>query len=378
MPAPQLVPGSPPVTLQRQPAGHLDNDQATAATIQAMCRLIHGAAADPYFAQCARAVPSRWCLPATTGARAVAAGDWAFAKHFLKFVQDAALCQILAGEGDALEGLFDPRLLIRSVQPAGDCDDYTMFLCALLECQGIQWEIVTVAADRSEPGRWSHVYPRAVVGGRRLALDASHGKAPGWEVPAYDVQRFQAWGPDGQHIAAPVRGDVGVSHLHGYERTTPAKYWGMGAVALGLGQGEYGDDPTSDPGGGSAPALTTGPTLAQAGYPTTLPSGELIDYTTDPSASPSAAGGGGSSSSSTNPLAALASQAISTGGALGKEALIPPGYTMLPNGTLVPTAAAATATGSLSAALAGMSGTTILLGCVVLAGLVIAMGSHKR
>ena len=47
--------------------------------------------------------------------------------------------------------------------PAGDCDDFSMLTAALLEASGIPWEFVTVAADRDSPGRFSHVYVRALV-----------------------------------------------------------------------------------------------------------------------------------------------------------------------------------------------------------------------
>jgi hypothetical protein len=354
-----------------------------------MCRLIQGAAADSYFQQCAAAIPKRWCLPATTGALAVAAGDWAFTKHFLKFQQDAMLCQVLAGEGDALEGLFDPRLLIRAVSPAGDCDDFTMFLCALLQCQGIGWEIVTVAADRGEPGRWSHVYPRAVVNGRRLTLDASHGKAPGWEVPAYDVQRVQVWGPDGQPINAPARGDVGVSHLHGYVRVRQGRYWrGFGRL------GQLPDDSSDDTGGGFVgPTLPQGPaTPPLAGYlsdGTPVYAGQsfsgpntpaVVGYSSDglpiygTTTAPTGTASSSSSSSSTNPLAALAASAIGAGATLGKEALLPAGYSLSPTGAVVPSAAT-----SLAAALGGSGGTLLLwggLGLVVILAL-MSSGGHR-
>ena len=98
----------------------------------------------------------------------------------------------LAGLQDALEALTDPEVMIREVHPQGDCDCFTMFLCALMACQSIPWEIVTLACSPRQPGVWWHVFPRAVIGGLYLPMDASHGKYPGWSVPSRDIQRLRS------------------------------------------------------------------------------------------------------------------------------------------------------------------------------------------
>jgi len=156
---------------------------------------------------------------------------WSWPKHFVTFVQDDSLfnsplcfrgfgCVNVPGK-DELEMLVPPARLILMDRPRGDCDDFTMLVCALLGALGCSWEIVTVASDSNEPSRWSHVYAQAVLeDGSRVPLDASHGKFPGWQVPAAHVFRYQAWDSSGRKVNSPRGGDY---RLHGYRR-------GMGAL----------------------------------------------------------------------------------------------------------------------------------------------------
>lgn len=216
MGAPQLRPGSPPVRIFVEPMPYEDSNRSTAITIQRMCQLIQHSARDTFFRGAAHAVPYRWrgspampaaqfqhLDPASRQCVMVATADWWFTKHFIHFVQDQGLVQKLTGLPEALEGLMSPEVLIRCVEPEGDCDDFTMFLGSLLQCQGIDWEIVTLACSRRQPGVWSHVFPRAVIGNMRMPLDASHGSFPGWSVPGRDIQRMAVWDRNGQLVTPP-------------------------------------------------------------------------------------------------------------------------------------------------------------------------------
>lgn len=82
------------------------------------------------------------------------------------------------------ELLITPQALLRMPNPTGDCDDFSMLLGSMLVCCGMLTCFVTVAADPTQPGVWSHVYVATYLSdGSRLALDASHGKYAGWEAP---------------------------------------------------------------------------------------------------------------------------------------------------------------------------------------------------
>jgi hypothetical protein len=89
---------------------------------------------------------------------------------------------------DTIEVLIPPMDLSAAVNsgiaPAEDCDGYAMYVASLLCAAGIPCAFVAVAADSSDPKRFSHVYtaayPRPDV---RIPIDASHGDAIGWEAP---------------------------------------------------------------------------------------------------------------------------------------------------------------------------------------------------
>ena len=95
-------------------------------------------------------------------------------------------------ESDVIEVIVRPIDMANYISQGkgiGDCDDYSMYLACLLAEYGIPVEFVTVAADANVPDQFSHVYVAAYpmndeTGQReRVALDASHGPFPGWEVP---------------------------------------------------------------------------------------------------------------------------------------------------------------------------------------------------
>jgi Transglutaminase-like superfamily len=144
-------------------------------------------------------------------AQSVLQGDWTRAwghvKGVVKFHRDEELGGGVSGvvgegvAGDTVEFIIRPREMAKFVergQACGDCDDFSMYLACLLETVGIPCAFVTVAADERAPNQYSHVYVRAYPPGEdAIALDASHGEYPGWEVPNY-FGKLREW---------PVRGD---------------------------------------------------------------------------------------------------------------------------------------------------------------------------
>jgi hypothetical protein len=209
-----------------------NSDNATAQTVEQMCILIKESIADPLTQLVADFAVVTWSH-GSTDPRAVAWACWWFAKHSIKFVLDGPAAQNFVGLSEALEFLVSPAVMLRCRKMQGDCDDFTMMICALLGCYGIGYEIITAAANPREPGTFSHVYCRAVLpDGSRVPLDASHGKYPGWQVPSAHVSRLQAWDEDGNPV--PDQGSNNWDGLHGY------------TAARGLGQTEDDDDNTPD------------------------------------------------------------------------------------------------------------------------------------
>ena len=201
-----------PVHVERLQASVDDPDLATEQTIDRMVQHIRDCANDTVVIAAARKALDTFGAGGL-GRRNAAWAVWWSVKHALMFVEDDQLLQGLTPNPPELELLVSPSVMVRSREPRGDCDDFTMLLCCFLEVLGCPWEIVTVAVDPQEPERWSHVYAVAVFeDGSRLALDASHGAHPGWEVPAEHVMRYQAWDRSGRAIARRPA----AKGLHGY------------------------------------------------------------------------------------------------------------------------------------------------------------------
>jgi hypothetical protein len=77
---------------------------------------------------------------------------------------------------------------------AGDCDDQSMLVAALLRAIGIETQFTTVSADSSAPGEMSHVYAEYYDRNSQqwTALDTTVANAyPGWKPPL--VFASQSW-----------------------------------------------------------------------------------------------------------------------------------------------------------------------------------------
>jgi hypothetical protein len=117
-------------------------------------------------------------------------------KNGIKFQRDeVTAAQLVVGMGDVgdvdtddvVEVIIRPVDMMGYVQQGcavGDCDDFCMYLAALLKVIGVDCSFVTLAADDRAPGNYSHVYVAAYPeDGDRVAMDASHGPYMGWEAP---------------------------------------------------------------------------------------------------------------------------------------------------------------------------------------------------
>jgi len=170
---------------------------------------------------------------------------WSWVKRSIRFVHHSKLQAAWMPDPSALQLLIRPDCLLKMREPKGDCAVFTCLVCAMLDCAGVDWEIVTVAVDPRQPGIFSHVYPRAILeDGRRLPLDASHGQYPGWEVPASHVSAKQIWDSSGQPI------EDAKAHFAGLHGVDMEYLYGRGGDRRGLGQDDDsstgGDDGTVD------------------------------------------------------------------------------------------------------------------------------------
>jgi hypothetical protein len=224
------------IRMDRRPAaGETDSD--TGETIKLMCEYIRTSAGDPLVRACADYAWRRFGR-GSADLHMKAWGAYWWVKHCLKFrLDEATMVRVgLPGQQDLL---LSPSVLFRMKDPAEDCDGFSMALASLCSCLGVPVVIATVAADPSDPSRWSHVFPVAIINGKPLPLDASHGPGPGWMVPPERVYRWQCWGLDGKPVDIPRPRK---NTLHGYVRTGGA---GLGARRGGWrrrGVGDYDDE----------------------------------------------------------------------------------------------------------------------------------------
>lgn len=88
------------------------------------------------------------------------------------------------------EKLYPPAELLKI--GAGDCDDISMLIAALLLAIGIPTRLVTVSASDADPQQFSHVYVEAQIDGQWIPMDAARPEAKfGAEPPMY--YRKPAW-----------------------------------------------------------------------------------------------------------------------------------------------------------------------------------------
>lgn len=67
---------------------------------------------------------------------------------------------------------------------AGDCDDMTILLGAMLMATGHPVRLVLAGFRPNKPHVYSHIYPEVNVRGRWLAIDATVERPIGWAPPA--------------------------------------------------------------------------------------------------------------------------------------------------------------------------------------------------
>lgn len=117
---------------------------------------------------------------------------FAYIRNKVRFAQDEEQLARLFEQPNSKELLITPEVLLSMAQPTGDCDDFSMLCCAMLQAVGVQCNFVTVAADSSMMDQYTHVYCMAVTqSGEQIPCDCSHGKFAGWETP--QIYRKQVW-----------------------------------------------------------------------------------------------------------------------------------------------------------------------------------------
>lgn len=148
-----------------------DGDRGTAQTLEIMRGLVHrGSREIEVRAAAIEVIRSAGVRPHDHLGEVEAL--FRFVRDRVHFVNDIAGVETLQG----------PRATLSI--GAGDCDDKATLLASLLGTIGIPSSFKVVGANLRSPGRFSHVYLVAHVGGRNIPLDPTYaGTPPGWQIP---------------------------------------------------------------------------------------------------------------------------------------------------------------------------------------------------
>lgn len=158
---------TPRIRVYRVPKG----TAGTLVTARLIARLIRDGAKDFYVRQKAiqilRAYGAR---PKERFAEICALFDWV--RRNIRYTRDIFRVELLHSARRMLE--------LR----AGDCDDLTILLGAMLVSTGHPVRLVLAGFRPHKPHAYSHIYPEVNVGGQWIAIDASMERPIGWAPPA--------------------------------------------------------------------------------------------------------------------------------------------------------------------------------------------------
>lgn len=174
-----------------------DPDTQVGQTISIMRERVAQDCADPWFVARAKGVIDPWA-----GQVEKTEQVWAHVHGAIKFTRDEATGVrsdgLSIGGGDpnqVVEVIIRPVDMARYIDQGiaiGDCDDFSMYLAAMLKAVGVDCAFCTVAASGQAPNQFSHVYVVAYPElGQRVPCDASHGEYCGWEYGQGSERRME-------------------------------------------------------------------------------------------------------------------------------------------------------------------------------------------
>src|SRR6266511_3156381 len=157
----------PRIEILRVPRG----TKGTLATAKIIARLVQDGAKDFYVRQKAIEVFRAYKVKPKNRMGEV----WAlfdFVKRNIRYTRDIFRTELLHTARRMLE--------LR----AGDCDDMTILLGAMLISTGHPVRLALAGFRAKKPHGYSHIYPEVYVKGKWIALDATMNRPMGWAPPA--------------------------------------------------------------------------------------------------------------------------------------------------------------------------------------------------
>jgi hypothetical protein len=185
----------------------LSGEAGTAQTIKLMRRLVDSALSDAPFVRRTRDIVSGVAAYDEAG-EVQAVYNWV--QRNIRFTKDPL----------TKETLFPPQELLKI--KAGDCDDISMLIGAMLLALGYPARLITIAANAQDPDEFSHVYVEAELppgSGNWIAADAArYGAQFGVAPPSH--YRKRAWSlvdDNYQDLSGMtrMRGLAGYTHVRG-------------------------------------------------------------------------------------------------------------------------------------------------------------------
>lgn len=156
----------PRIRVLRVPRG----TRGTLATAKIIAQLVQEGAKDFYVRQKAIQVFRAYRVkPKNRMGEVCALFD--FVKRNIRYTRDIFRVELLHSARRMLE------------LQAGDCDDMTILLGAMLMSTGHPVRLILAGFRPNKPHAYSHIYPEVNVRGRWIAIDATVDKPIGWAPP---------------------------------------------------------------------------------------------------------------------------------------------------------------------------------------------------
>lgn len=184
--SPRAIWGGSVALLSRR-TNRYNSDVSTADTILVLQRLAHTYARHP---SVSAAVDQALSGGGARTHRDVACAIFHWVRANVRFVDDETILYEQLGiplQDLDKELIIVPPVLLAMPNPQGDCDDFSLLLASMFLCVGMKPYFVTVAADGSDPQKFSHIYVSVQLAdeGTHLPLDAGN-RLPmvpaGWET----------------------------------------------------------------------------------------------------------------------------------------------------------------------------------------------------
>jgi transglutaminase-like putative cysteine protease len=157
----------PPIRVVRVPKGNA----GTLATARLIAQMIRDGARDFYVRQKAIQIFREFGVPPKDRWGEVCA-LFHWVRDHIRYTRDIFRVELL----------HTPRRMLEL--QAGDCDDMTILLGAMLVATGHPVRLALVGFRPNRPHRYTHIYPEVKAQGRWIALDATMNRPLGWMPPA--------------------------------------------------------------------------------------------------------------------------------------------------------------------------------------------------